>query len=58
LAVEVMECTGLGLGVRPDPGPFLEHAVVDFAGWTDSEVKAKAKFLRASAEARGWSYQP
>lgn len=58
LAVEVNECIGLGLEARPDPAPFPEHAVIDFAGLTDSEIKAAAKRLRAEATARGWCYQP
>lgn len=57
LAVSVTECTEQQLPVRPDPAAFPEHALIDFSRCSKNEVERKAKFLRSSAEARGWQYR-
>ena len=54
--VTMGECTTENLSVRPDPAPFPEHAVIDFAGISESKIRSLAKLLRARAEARGWLY--
>jgi hypothetical protein len=58
LAVSVNECRNLELATRPDPSPFLEHAVIDFSGLEKRQIEKKAKQLKAIAETRGWQYQP
>ncbi len=57
LAVTVAECEREDLSVESDPTPFPEHAVIDFTGIAESEMKRKAKRLKAAAESRGWLYQ-
>lgn len=56
VAVTVEECLDKNLAVRSDPEPFLEHAVIDFSGFTKAEVERKAKQLKSVAENRGWLY--
>ncbi len=48
------ECETLALPVQPDPEPFLEHAVIDFAEYSKKQTEKKAKQLKAKAAARGW----
>lgn len=57
MAVSVSECGDLDLPAIPDPKPFPEHAVIDFAAFEKKQVEKKAKLLRAKAEKRGWLYQ-
>lgn len=57
LAVTVAECQSIDLTVFPDPIPFPEHAVIDFSGFEEGQIKKKAKQLKAAAETRGWQYQ-
>ena len=56
LAVVVVECQDLGLGVKPDPEPFPEHAVIDFSNLPNAQIEKKAKKLRECAQARGYLY--
>ena len=56
-ALTVDECAAESLPARPDPEPFLEHAVVDFTGVEEKHWRAKSKKLQAKALARGWRYQ-
>ncbi len=56
LAVTVQECADHDLAAVPDPQPFPEHAVIDYSGFAENEIKAKAKHLRTAAETRGWQY--
>jgi hypothetical protein len=57
LAVTQGECLQLALAVRADPTPFPEHAVIDFTGFDEGQIKKKSKQLRAAAMARDWQYQ-
>lgn len=57
MAVSVEECSELGLTAEPDPEPFPEHAVINFSDMAGSQIKHKAKSLKAAAEARNWLYQ-
>lgn len=57
LGVTVAECNSVGVGSRPDPTPFPEHAVIDFEDFDNKEIKSKAKKLRTIAEQRDWTYQ-
>lgn len=56
LAVTVDECKKLDLTARPDPELFPAHAIVDFSGLAENQIKTKAKRLTRSAESRGWLY--
>ncbi len=58
LAVTKGECAKRSLPAYPDPGPFPEHAVIDFTGFSENQIKTKAKLLKAAAESRGWVHQP
>ena len=58
LGVTVAECGAAGLPVHADPGPFPEHAVIDFATKSNSQTDVAAKALRASAQSRDWLYVP
>ena len=53
LAVTVDECDAEGLFARSDPGPFPEHAVIDFTGLSENQIEKKGKKLKAKAEVRG-----
>lgn len=57
VAVTVAECGAQGLPTYCDPGPFDEHAVVDFRGLTKSATERKARKLKDAANARGWLYR-
>ena len=57
MAVTVEECTAEMLPARPDPGPFPEHAVIDYTGLSDNQCEKKGKKLRDVAEVRGWLHQ-
>ena len=57
LAVTVEECARHELPATLDPNPFPEHAVIDFAGFSENQIKKKAKYLKTAAESRGWQYQ-
>ncbi|MFL1584651.1 hypothetical protein NKZ05_09145 [Stutzerimonas stutzeri] len=57
-AVTVSECADLGLPAEPDPEPFKEHVVIDFAGNGNGDIRRKAKILRSIAERRDWIFQP
>ncbi|WP_122846291.1 hypothetical protein [Pseudomonas viridiflava] len=58
VSVTVDECQSLALPALPDPGPFKEHAVIDFEGVAPGDIKRKAKALRIIAEQRDWLYKP
>lgn len=57
VGVSVAQCNGLQLPVRPDPAPFPEHAVIDFAGLSRNQIKEKAVHLKTAANARGWLFR-
>ncbi len=57
LAVTVAECEELDLSVVPDPNPFPEHVVIQFDGFSNSQIGKKAKRLTRTAESRGWQYR-
>jgi hypothetical protein len=57
MGITVTECTVLELPVRPDPTPYPEHVIIDFAAFSKNQVEKKAKQLRAKAESRNWLYQ-
>mgnify|MGYP003593793447 CR=1 FL=1 len=57
VAVTMGECQSLDLPVRPDQTYFPEHAVIDFSACSGGEIERKAKYLKVTAEARGWLYQ-
>jgi hypothetical protein len=57
MAVTVSECAKENLLVKSDPALFPEHAVIDFTGLTENQIKQKAKRLKAAAETRSWLYQ-
>jgi hypothetical protein len=42
-AISVAECAELELQARPDPVPFPEHAVIDFAGLDNKAAEKKSK---------------
>lgn len=58
VGLTVQECTAEELTARPDPVPFLEHAVVDFTKVEEKSWRSKSKKLQAKAMLRGWLYQP
>lgn len=57
MAVTLVECNTLTLSVTSDPGPFPEHALIDFSAHSKSVTEKKAKWLKARAVARGWLYR-
>jgi len=57
-ALTVDECAAENLPARPDPEPFPEHAIIDFAGLSAGQCQSKSKKLQAKALDRGWIYQP
>lgn len=57
LAVTKGECLHLQLATFSDPAPFPEHAVIDFTGFEEGQIKKKAKQLKEAAGARGWQHQ-
>lgn len=57
MAVTVGECAAEELPVQPDPTPFPEHIVINFAGFNTNQIEKKSKKLKARAEDRGWQYQ-
>jgi hypothetical protein len=64
MAVTGDECEKEQLTYLPDPAPFPEHALIDFARIAGSETplsngqrKQKAKNLRNKAIQRGWLFQ-
>ena len=56
VAVTVGNCQSLNLPVEPDPEPLPEHVVIKFDDCFNSQIETKAKYLKKSAEARGWLY--
>lgn len=58
LAVSVLECCEQQLNAYPDPEPFPEHAVIDFTGHAENQIRKKAKSLRSFAQQRGWQFVP
>lgn len=58
LSVSVAEANVSGVRARPDPEPFPEHAVIDFAGLSSNQVEKAAKKLRGFATERGWQFRP
>jgi len=57
-AVTLHECEIHSLVARPDPDPFPEHAVIDFSGHPENQIKSLAKQLSRLADIRGWLYRP
>ena len=58
-AVTVAECLGAGAAPRSDPSPGNPaHALIDFAGMSNSQTRRTAKILRDHAESRGWLAGP
>jgi hypothetical protein len=57
MAVSVKDCIDQSLQVFPDPDPFPEHAVIDFSGLTENQIKRCAKYLKAAAESRDWQFR-
>ena len=58
VAVTVQECTDLELGVEADRTPFKEHTVIDFTGFSRSQIERKADSLKQHALERDWQYGP
>ena len=58
VAVTVQESTDLQLGVKDDPAPFAGHAVIDFTGFSRSQIERKADSLKQLAVQRGWQFGP
>jgi len=57
MGISVGECQTESIAVRPDPGYFAEHALVDFSGLTEKECRSKSKTLQSKARARGWLFR-
>ncbi len=57
VAVTVAECQKHELSAVSDPGPFQEHAVIEFDNCSSSQIEKKAKHLKKAAEVRGWQYR-
>lgn len=57
MAATVAECQSHALTVTPDPEPYPEHVVIDYSGFSEKQIKSKAKFLTAAAVSRGWQYR-
>ena len=58
VAVSCDECAALELPVEPDPEPFPSHVIIDFTGYTNSQIKDKARLLSEFAAKRDWRYRP
>ncbi|MEN9578601.1 MAG: hypothetical protein RJA70_1610, partial [Pseudomonadota bacterium] len=58
IGVSVGEAETCGVCARPDPGPFREHAVIDFTSLGSNQIEKSAKKMRGLAETRGWLFQP
>ncbi len=56
VSVTVPECESEELQVVPDPEPFDEHAYIDFAERSRSQVERASKSLRRCADDRGWMF--
>ena len=57
VAVTVGECHTYSLRVISDPTSYREHALIDFTGNTDGQIKTKAKLLKCAADVRGWLFR-
>ena len=57
VGVSKQECDRLSLTVLDDAQPFPEHCSIDFSGNQRNVIEKKAKYLKNSAEIRGWLYQ-
>ena len=57
MGVTVAECQEEKLPARPDPAPFPEHVIIDFAGLYETQCRAVSKRIQAKALERGWMYQ-
>ena len=58
LAVQVRECQNCKIPVTLDPKAFMEHVLLDFAGFSGNHTKKLAKKLTQFANSRGWQYRP
>jgi len=59
LGVRVPECSDEGLPCCPDPKPDNPaHALIDFTGLKDKDIRRKGKVLLNHALERDWLYQP
>lgn len=58
VSVSVNEVSAVGVGWRPDPEPFVEHALIDFRHLGSAgRIKAKAQALAEWARLRGWTFR-
>jgi hypothetical protein len=59
LSVFGSECETINLKYEEDNNPFDGHSFIDYSSCSGgSEVKRKAKQLKALATSRGWSHKP
>ena len=58
IAVSLGECAALELPVTPDPESFPSHVIINFTGYTNSQIEDKAKVLSILANQRDWQYRP
>ena len=58
VAVQVRECQDCKIPVIPDPEAFMEHVLLDFAGFSGNHTKKLAKKLTQCANSRDWQYRP
>ena len=58
IAVAFRECAALELPVTPDPEPFPSHVIIHCTGYTNSQIRDKAKVLSILANQRDWQYRP
>jgi hypothetical protein len=57
MAVAVSDCIACHLSYFSDPVPFPEHVIIDFSGFSTTQIESKAKYLKRMAESRGWLYR-
>ena len=58
IAVSCHECAILEIPVTPDPTPFPSHVIIHFTGYTNAQIKTKARLLTRLANERDWQYRP
>lgn len=56
VAVTVAECEQFDLMAEADGTPFPEHASINFAGHSKSQILKRADRLAVAAATRGWQY--
>ncbi|MDH5508915.1 MAG: hypothetical protein OEZ32_01020 [Nitrospinota bacterium] len=57
MGVTVGECKTNRVTAKSDPAPFPEHAVIDYTGHAENQIRRISKELKATAEQRNWLYQ-